>query len=131
MALMNSRPLIQVANLIKNRINTSQALFFNQQICVYSSESLKDVPTHTGQQWDQNDVRLARFENNKKQINPRFAIDLIAQVPPKVVKERVIACEGGGGALGHPKVYINVDKPGNHICGYCGLRFVKEDDHHH
>jgi hypothetical protein len=21
------------------------------------------------------------------------------------------------------------DKPGNHACGYCGLRFVKEDNH--
>ncbi|CAG5074085.1 Protein of unknown function [Cotesia congregata] len=22
------------------------------------------------------------------------------------------------------------DKPGNHACGYCGLRFYKEDHHH-
>lgn len=42
------------------------------------------------------------------QVNPRFAIDLINSVPPKPVKERVVWCDGGGGALGHPKVYINL-----------------------
>nr|XP_019013418.1 uncharacterized protein I206_01484 [Kwoniella pini CBS 10737]OCF52199.1 hypothetical protein I206_01484 [Kwoniella pini CBS 10737] len=26
---------------------------------------------------------------------------------------------GGMGALGHPKVYINLDKPGPKVCGYC------------
>ena len=29
----------------------------------------------------------------------------------------------GGGALGHPRVYISLEKPGAHSCGYCGLRF--------
>lgn len=36
----------------------------------------------------------------------------------------------GGGALGHPKVYINLDQPGPRSCGYCGLRF-EQDPHHH
>jgi uncharacterized Zn-finger protein len=36
----------------------------------------------------------------------------------------------GGGALGHPKVYINRDQPGPRSCGYCGLRF-EQDPHHH
>lgn len=30
----------------------------------------------------------------------------------------------GGGPLGHPKVYINVDKPEIIPCEYCGLPFV-------
>jgi hypothetical protein len=25
----------------------------------------------------------------------------------------------GGGSLGHPKIYINLDKPGPHACTYC------------
>jgi hypothetical protein len=25
----------------------------------------------------------------------------------------------GGGPLGHPKIYINLDKPGPHACTYC------------
>lgn len=85
--------------------------------------------THTGQKWDKNDYRLARFVERPKQVNTNFAINLIDEVPPAPRKERVVWCDGGGGPTGHPKVYINLDKPGNHACGYCGLRFVKEDDH--
>ncbi|BES88623.1 NADH dehydrogenase (ubiquinone) Fe-S protein 6 [Nesidiocoris tenuis] len=89
----------------------------------------EDPVTHTGQQFEKDDYRLARFVDKKKEVNPNFAINLINKVPPIPKKERVVSCEGGGGPLGHPKVYINLDKPGNHACGYCGLRFVKEDHH--
>ncbi|KAI9020967.1 zinc-finger domain-containing protein [Phycomyces nitens] len=63
------------------------------------------------------------------QPNPMAAIELIAEEPIQFVSERVTSCNGGGGALGHPKVYINLDKPGAHACGYCGVRF--EMNHHH
>ncbi|XP_025418051.1 NADH dehydrogenase [ubiquinone] iron-sulfur protein 6, mitochondrial [Sipha flava] len=89
----------------------------------------KEVKTHTGQKWEKDDYRLARFVDKEKQVNPSFAIDLISQVPPKACKQRVVYCDGGGGSLGHPKVYINLDKPGNHSCNYCGLQFFKEDSH--
>lgn len=42
------------------------------------------------------------------QVNENFAIDLIAEQPVSDVQNRVVACDGGGGALGHPKVYINL-----------------------
>ena len=42
------------------------------------------------------------------QVNKQFAIDLINSIPPKQVKERIVSCDGGEGALGHPKVYINL-----------------------
>ena len=29
--------------------------------------------------------------------------------------------------LGHPKVYINLDKPEINVCGYCGQRFIAQD----
>jgi hypothetical protein len=35
----------------------------------------------------------------------------------------------GGGALGHPKVFINLDRNEPNECGYCGLRFEQEHDH--
>ncbi|XP_021939874.1 probable NADH dehydrogenase [ubiquinone] iron-sulfur protein 6, mitochondrial isoform X2 [Zootermopsis nevadensis] len=79
--------------------------------------------------WDKNDYRLVRFVERPKQVNTNFAIKLIDEVPPAPRTERVVWCDGGGGPTGHPKVYINLDKPGNHVCGYCGLRFVKEDFH--
>ncbi|KAG8223249.1 hypothetical protein J437_LFUL001525 [Ladona fulva] len=101
----------------------------------YSSASkggsleVADPKTHTGQSWDKNDYRLVRFIDRPKQINSQFAIDLINSVPPQSRKEKVVWCDGGGGPTGHPKVYINLDKPGNHTCGYCGLRFTKEGKH--
>lgn len=88
-----------------------------------------DPVTHTGQQWDDNDYRLSRFVNKEKLVNRQFAIELINKVPPASRKERVVWCDGGDGHVGHPRVYINLDKPGNHTCGYCGLRFYKEDCH--
>ncbi|KAF5286362.1 hypothetical protein FQR65_LT12656 [Abscondita terminalis] len=89
----------------------------------------QDPETHTGQKWDENDYRLARYVDKSKHVNPNFAINLIAEVPPTPSKERVVCCNGGGGPLGHPKVYINLDKPGNHSCGYCGLRFYLDASH--
>nr|BAN20791.1 NADH ubiquinone oxidoreductase subunit, putative [Riptortus pedestris] len=88
-----------------------------------------DKVTHTGQQWEDNDYRLTRFVDKEKLVNQQFAIELINKVPPTPRKERVVWCDGGNEHLGHPRVYINLDKPGNHTCGYCGLRFYKEDCH--
>lgn len=41
-------------------------------------------------------------------MNTNFAISLIDEVPPAPRKERVVWCDGGGGPIGHPKVYINL-----------------------
>lgn len=35
-----------------------------------------------------------------------------------------VACDGGKGALGHPKVYLSLGKDGFVDCPYCGRRFV-------
>ncbi len=53
-----------------------------------------------------------RFETVSldKQPAPAAAIELISAVPINRVKERIIACDGGGGPLGHPKIYINLVK---------------------
>ncbi|KAI8099770.1 zinc-finger domain-containing protein [Halteromyces radiatus] len=74
-----------------------------------------------------------RFEQTdlSTQPNPMAAIDLIAEEPIRIVNQRIVSCDGGDAALGHPKVYINLDKPGAHACGYCGIRFQKPEDHHH
>ena len=36
----------------------------------------------------------------------------------------VAACDGGGGALGHPKVYLNLAPSGKAECPYCSRLFV-------
>jgi len=43
-----------------------------------------------------------------KEVNKNWGINLIDEVPPSPTKERIVACDGGGGPLGHPKVYINL-----------------------
>jgi len=46
--------------------------------------------------------------------------------PPETIEvdAATIACDGGGGALGHPRVYINLRKDGTGECGYCDRKFV-------
>lgn len=60
------------------------------------------------QKWDKEDYRLARFMNSPKQVNPNWAVNLIAVVPPQAVDQRVVWCDGGSGPEGHPRVYINL-----------------------
>ena len=80
-----------------------------------------DQMTHTGQTWSEDDKRNLRFMDRTKQTNTRWAIDLIAEVPPKIVEKRIVACEGDPNpALGHPKVYINLDTHDPVSCIYCG-----------
>lgn len=89
-----------------------------------------EIITHTGQVYDENDVRRARFVGRHKEVNENFAINLVAEEPVSHVESRVVSCDGGGGALGHPKVYINLDKDTRvGTCGYCGLQF--KQTHHH
>nr|XP_032636454.1 NADH dehydrogenase [ubiquinone] iron-sulfur protein 6, mitochondrial isoform X3 [Chelonoidis abingdonii] len=82
------------------------------------------------QVYEENDYRKVRFVARQKEVNETFAIDLIAEQPVNKVESRVVSCDGGGGALGHPKVYINLDKDTKTgTCGYCGLQFKQK--HHH
>ena len=40
------------------------------------------------------------------------------------VETEVVGCDGGGGVLGHPLVYLNMEKQGAVDCPYCGRKFV-------
>lgn len=51
-------------------------------------------------------------------------MELIHKEPVRWTHERIVECEGGGGPAGHPKIFINTDKPEIAVCGYCGLPFV-------
>lgn len=35
-----------------------------------------------------------------------------------------VACDGGGGALGHPRVWYTIPPEGYVVCGYCDKRFI-------
>ncbi len=38
-----------------------------------------------------------------------------------------VACDGGGGALGHPKVFLEMGDENFVECPYCDKRFVLKD----
>ncbi len=46
--------------------------------------------------------------------------------PPEVitVHSHRVSCDGVGGALGHPRVYMEMGDEGFVECGYCDRRFV-------
>ena len=43
------------------------------------------------------------------------------------VENAKVACNGGGGALGHPLVYLTIGKERQIDCPYCGRRFTLKD----
>lgn len=84
-----------------------------------------DVVTHTGQKWDCRDYRMCRFMHSPKLVNPNWPVKLVAAIPPTKVTCRIVWCDGGSGPEGHPRVYINLDKPGPQYCMYCSAGFIK------
>ena len=45
--------------------------------------------------------------------------------------ETTVACSGSGGALGHPRVYLNLAPTGRVECPYCSRTFVNPRAAHH
>lgn len=46
--------------------------------------------------------------------------------PPEVIEvtSKRVMCDGGGGALGHPRVWYDMGDDNFVECGYCDRRFV-------
>ena len=54
-----------------------------------------------------------------------------AHPPPETetVTTMRVACDGGEGALGHPRVWLSIDpKTGWVECGYCDKRYVYSNE---
>ena len=54
----------------------------------------------------------------------KAAASILAAPETIMVHSRRVACEGVGGALGHPRVWIELGEDGMAECGYCDRRFV-------
>ncbi|KAK0623201.1 hypothetical protein B0T14DRAFT_425273 [Immersiella caudata] len=76
-----------------------------------------------------------RFEQTDYSMQPQpySAMELIHKEPVRWTHDRIVACDGGagGGAAGHPRIFINTDKPEICTCGYCGLPFANEHHRKH
>ena len=55
---------------------------------------------------------------------PRHADAIIPPPEAIVVPTKRVACDGGGGALGHPLVYMDMGGDDFVECAYCDRRFV-------
>lgn len=50
----------------------------------------------------------------------------------RTVHQEEVACDGDGGALGHPRVFLHIDRSvGNVTCPYCSRHYVLEEGGHH
>jgi uncharacterized Zn-finger protein len=76
---------------------------------------------------------MARKAPNKaagRKVKPPAAAATPGQplaIPPPevvVVRSRRVACDGVGGALGHPRVYLEMGEGDFVECPYCDRRFV-------
>ncbi len=50
--------------------------------------------------------------------------------PPEIIEVDAdtdeVSCDGGGGALGHPKVWYVFDDENTVECGYCDREFIRK-----
>lgn len=83
------------------------------------------------QQLKEKGMTGARFEqlDLESQPAPLAAIELIKTFPIKQSNERIVYCDGldGNVALGHPRIFLNLDQGKVISCIYCGLRFQKKE----
>jgi len=43
-----------------------------------------------------------------------------------LTSQKRVSCEGSGGALGHPKIWLNIGPDGRVVCPYCSRQFVHD-----
>ncbi|CAK7202619.1 hypothetical protein SEUCBS139899_005344 [Sporothrix eucalyptigena] len=103
-----------------------------------TTTDLQQAPNRSGvwtrnQQAREKAMTGPRFEQTDFSLQPQpySAMELIHQQPVTWTHDRIVACDGGGGAAGHPRVFINTDKPQICVCGYCGLPFANEHHRKH
>lgn len=55
------------------------------------------------------------------------AANTVEELETFTVTAASVPCDGGGGALGHPKVYLRIDPVSRDVvCPYCSRRFVQD-----
>ncbi|KKA31037.1 hypothetical protein TD95_002967 [Thielaviopsis punctulata] len=74
-----------------------------------------------------------RFEQTdfEAQPAPYSAMALVHEQPVRWTHDKVAVCDGGVGPAGHPRIFINTDKPKICVCNYCGTPFANEHHRKH
>ncbi len=66
--------------------------------------------------------------------NARTPQEMIHEIPPIVVDGWTAVCDGGDPYLGHPVIYMQLNKTDPQkpeTCKYCGLKFISKHAGHH
>lgn len=54
--------------------------------------------------------------------------DVIEEIEGIYLDSKTAVCDGGGGVLGHPRVFLAIDRSGEVECPYCSRRFIYAPD---
>ena len=67
---------------------------------------------------------LSNSINNEVKASTDIVFDEPEVIYPKKTR---ISCDGGEGALGHPRVWLTIPADKGYVeCGYCDRKFIKE-----
>ena len=71
-------------------------------------------------------ARKVAAKTKKPEPAPAKPALIVDDFPPEVIEVRTgrIACDGVGGALGHPRVWLEMGEATFVECPYCDRRFV-------
>lgn len=75
-------------------------------------------------------ARRACFSHNSaNRISILKGHHMTANTPEtRIVDTYRVACDGGGGALGHPRVWLQIPADKGWVeCGYCDCKFIHKD----
>ncbi|KAJ2906230.1 hypothetical protein MKZ38_002655 [Zalerion maritima] len=120
---------------------TTKTTASTSQPAVVEVEEHADVPQAPnrsevwakGQQPRSQAMTGPRFEQTDFDLQPApySAMELVHKQPVSWTSDRAAVCDGGGGPHGHPRIFINTDKPEIAACGYCGKPFANEHHREH
>jgi uncharacterized Zn-finger protein len=86
----------------------------------YDAAGLTSVVTAIGLRYkgEENDEAIMNQQENSPAFRP----------PPETihVKGATVACDGGDGDLGHPRVYLSLQPDGRVECPYCDRLYIQD-----
>ena len=53
---------------------------------------------------------------------------MLDEIEKVALDTETICCDGDQDSLGHPAVYYNFDVSNQVICGYCGKKYIREQE---
>jgi len=64
-------------------------------------------------------------------MNDAISKSAVATEPPEIiyVSSKRVACDGGQGALGHPRIFLEMGEEDRVECGYCDRLYVYRPGH--